>query len=87
MEIKTWSTPKKKLVCVTVDEEFKSRAMLTDFKKLDRALPNGVYNVKDTPWYAPIPVRVCALYYFETGKPLCAFGGGEGFPVFYGFYE
>lgn len=63
------------MLTVYISEDFKIRASTVNFKLLNKPIGNGTYNVNETKWYAPLYVKVCNLYYYESGTMLEAFGG------------
>ena len=72
---------------LSITEEYKNKAEYTDFSKLDKAYPSPSCNVKDVQWYNSLASKVCALFYYETGILLAAYGGCDNGIQFYGYYS
>lgn len=72
---------------LSITESYKNKAEYTDFKKLDKAYQNPLCNVNQVHWYNSLASKVCALFYYETGILLAAYGGGDNGIQFYGYYD
>ena len=72
---------------LSITDTYKTKAEYTDFKKLDKCYPNPSCNVNQVQWYNSLPSKVCALFYYETGILLAAYGGCNNGISFYGYYS
>lgn len=77
----------KTFIKLSITDTFKNLADTIEFKNLDKAYPNQLYNVNETKWYALTYQKVCALFYFQTGIMLSAYGNSENGIEFYGYYD